>query len=858
MQIQSLTGKWQFRQANTSEWLPATVPGGVHTDLLDLGLIPDPFVGDNEKKVMWVAEEDWAYTYTFTPEAAILAEDQIFLVADGLDTLAKVTLNGTVLGNVNNQFRQWEWNVKEILTESENTLEIYFSGPAAAAVAAQKQRQMKGVDAAIEGAPHVRKAPCQFGWDWGPMLPSVGVWKDIRLEAFSVARIEGVHIRQAHKDQGVVVSCEVRVEGVGGEELGAEMKITAPNGDEYFETGEISDGEGSLKIQIVEPQLWWPNGYPSTSLKTGGEQNLYDVAVTLESGDEVLDSKNYKIGLRTIELKQEDDEFGKSFQFVVNGVPIFAKGANWIPADSFITRFSDERLEKLIADAAASHQNMLRVWGGGLYEEERFYDLCDQYGLLVWQDFTFACSIYPLDESEFLENVHIEAEQNMRRLRHRASLALWCGNNEIEQGWESWGWAPHPLEDMIPTMVAQYPEIRPLVEAAGPRNFSPDWETLKNGYDQFFHHLLPVWVAKIDPDTPYWPSSPSSNTPFRDVNSESHGDAHYWDVWHGRKPFSAYRGSYPRFMSEFGFQAFPTMETIEAYAAPEDRNLTSYIMEHHQRGNHGNGLIIAQMTDTFRMPKDFTAWIYLSLILQAEGIRYGVEHWRRNMHRVAGTLYWQLNDCWPVASWASIDYFGRWKALHYAAKRFFAPVLLSVEDKAPLMDVHVTSDLVAEWGGTLKWTLESISGEVVDSGSLDVSANPLADTLVLSFDFSDRINPQNERDLIFICEVWQGEKYISTAVGTFVPSKHLSLTKPNLSVTMRSKNKLIEFTLSPDSLTRFVELKLGGAPETVFSDNYFDIPAERSVTVTCPLPEGWTLAKAEEALKVYSLYDSFA
>jgi beta-mannosidase len=299
------------------------------------------------------------------------------------------------------------------------------------------------------------------------------------------------------------------------------------------------------------------------------------------------------------------------------------------------------------------------------------------------------------------------------------------------------------------------------------------------------------------------------------------------------------------------------METVEFYAAPEDRNLTSYIMEHHQRGNHGNGLIIAQMTDTFRMPKDFTAWIYLSLILQAEGIRYGVEHWRRSMHRVAGTLYWQLNDCWPVASWASIDYFGRWKALHYLARRFYAPVLLSIEDKPPQMDLHITSDLTESWDGTIQWRLETLSGEKVDSGTLDVEAHPLADTPIYRFDFSNKVNAENERNLVFVCELWQKDDHISTCVGTFVPNKHVSFANPDLKVTTAQNGDEFKFSVTAKSMARFVELKLSGA-DVVFSDNYFDVPAGRTVKVTCPIPDGWSLEKAQEELRVYSLYDSFA
>ena len=423
-------------------------------------------------------------------------------------------------------------------------------------------------------------------------------------------------------------------------------------------------------MPIAKPELWWPNGY--------GKQPLYEVEVILHrdgaSDSAPLDRRTYQVGLRTIELRQQEDEWGRSFVFVVNGVPVFAKGSNWIPADSFPTRITDDLLEELIRSAADTHQNMLRVWGGGFYEEERFYDLCDRYGILVWQEFIFSCSIYPLDDPEFLDNVHVEAVENVRRLRHRASLALWCGNNEMEWGWVDWGWDVPELQD------------------------------LKAAYDQFFHHTLPEWCVTEDPDHSYWPSSPSSDTPFEDPNGQRQGDAHYWDVWHGRKPFTAYRGQYPRFMSEFGFQALPPLATIRTYADEADWNMTSYIMEQHQKNASGNGLMVGQMLDTFRLPKDFESLVYLSLVLQAEGIRYGVEHWRRHMDRVAGTLYWQLNDCWPVASWSSLDYFGRWKALHYAARRFYAPVMLSIEDNPPEQALHVTSERAARAHPRSTWS----------------------------------------------------------------------------------------------------------------------------------------------------------
>jgi beta-mannosidase len=387
------------------------------------------------------------------------------------------------------------------------------------------------------------------------------------------------------------------------------------------------------------------------------------------------------------------------------------------------------------------------------------------------------------------------------------------------------------------------------------RDLLPDWEDLKHAYDLFFHHTLPDWISSLDPDTPYWPSSPSSNTPFHNVNGETIGDSHYWDVWHGRKPFTAYRTTYPRFMSEFGFQAFPTPKTIDYYTQPEDRNLTSYIMEHHQRGNHGNGLIIAQMTDTFRMPSDFSAWIYLSQILQAEGIRYGVEHWRRNMHRVSGTLYWQLNDCWPVASWASIDYFGRWKALHYAAQRFYAPVLISIEDAPPEMAVHISNDKPIPFNGEVRWSLESVDGKVLDSGSLPVTVLELSNSMVQIFNFGDTINKENEHKMVFVCELWQREEKISSSLGTFVPNKHISLNPPDIKTTLDDFDGNLLIRLRAKSLARFVELKFIDADVT-FSDNYFDIPAGRVVQITCPLPQGWTFQNAQDSLKIYSLIDS--
>jgi beta-mannosidase len=818
MQSISLRGSWTLRQAGEEQVFPAQVPGGVHTDLLAAGCIPDPFYGANELDVMWVAERDWQFSRAFTVPEALLKEERVTLVCDGLDTLGRVELNGKPVGSFDNMFRQYRWDVKPMLRQGENKIVFTFDSVVNHVTELERKRPLRGVSQAIPGGPHVRKAPCQFGWDWGPMLPPVGIWKDLRLEGYSAARIEDAHLRQRLQDGLGVFESLVTVERWSEVPLQVVLRVTAPDGQAWERQAPVEGQSGAAAVELERPALWWPNGY--------GEQPLYKVEVSLRSGSRTLDSRSYQAGFRTLELRQQPDAWGESFTFVVNGTPIFAKGADWIPADSFPTRISDEYLEGLIRGAAGAHMNMLRIWGGGLYEEERFYDLCDRYGILVWQDFIFACSIYP-DSPEFFANVQQEAIQNVRRLRHRASLALWCGNNEMEQGWVDWGWNT-PSD--------------------------PDSQRLKMAYDRMFHHLLPGVVAAEDPDRPYWPSSASSGIPFAEPNSQARGDCHYWDVWHGRKPFTAYRETYPRFMSEFGFQSLPPLETIRAYAAEKDWNMTSYIMEHHQRNFKGNGLMIAQMTDTFRMPKDFPMLVYLTMVLQAEGIRYGVEHWRRHKERVSGILYWQLNDCWPVASWSSIDYFGRWKALHYLARRFYAPVLLSIEDVDTTMNVWVTSDRTEAWQGTVEWKLVKLSGEVLETGQAGVALRSQESKQIFSRTFD--LPLEDRRGVVFACELKQGDAPVSRSLATFTANKHLELVDPQLEVSVRQEGERAVIDLASRSLARFVELTLPGK-DVLFSDNYFDVLPGAPVQVSCPIPEEWSVEEVRRSLEVNSLYHSF-
>ncbi len=817
------SGKWRLRALGEEDWFPARVPGEVHVALMEAGRIPDPFIADNELQVLWVAETDWEYEGVIEVTQTMLNEDRIVLHFDGLDTLAEVHLNGEFLGKTDNAFRDYEWDVKDLLVEGENQIHIIFRSPVNYIKALQEETPLPSPEQSIQGGPYLRKAPCQWGWDWGPMLPPIGIWKDARLEAYSVAKLGPIHLTQEHQFGGsVVVNARAEIENWTDHPLQLCLTLQDPNGKTFATSCKVVDGAALGSIEVMEPELWWPNGY--------GDQALYQAKIALRNEDEtLLDEKKFQLGLRTLELIQKPDEFGESFTFEVNGVPIFAKGANWIPADTFPTRITREMLDRLLRDAAMAHHNMIRVWGGGFYESEDFYDLCDEYGILVWQDFLFSCSIYPLGDQDFLENIRLEVVDNVRRLRHRASLALWCGNNEMDWGWEAWGWSQE------------------------------EWLPYRDAYKTFFYEMLPTWVSELDPNTAYWYSSPSSGTPFENANGNDRGDAHYWEVWHGAKPFTSYRDQYPRYMSEFGFQSLAPLKTIQYFTDESHWNLTDYIIEHHQRNFWASALFMGQMALYYRMPVDFPSLVYMTMVLQSEGIRYGVEHWRRNRHRVSGTLYWQLNDCWPVASWSSIDYFGRWKALHYASRRFYSPLLLSIEDNEQTanMKVHLTSDLMEPWTGEVHWRLMRLDGEVLEAGEMEATIDPLSSSMLLEKDFSFLTLPE-KRETVFVAELVQDDVVLATQVATFVRNKHLQLIDPQLKAyLLEGDGKTATIELVCNSLARYVELSLDDA-DVIFSDNYFDVIPGETVRITCPLPEGWTVDDFGKSLTVFSLYDSFA
>ena len=701
----NLNGAWKMRSTDTDEWIGVTVPGSVFNDLLQNKKIEDPFYRDNEKYAYEIASKDYQYSRKVKVEQDFLEQERIFLLCEGLDTLAEITINDHVIARTNNMHRTYEIDVKNILHLGENTITITLLSPVHYIKKLDEERPLWGVVDAIKGYPHIRKAHYMFGWDWGPKIPDSGIWRDISFVSYNEARLEDIYFTQVHHENLVELKTRIRLEKWLKGEVDVKVELTCPKGKTQMLSMTTDQLEENIIFDIEEPELWWPNGY--------GKQPLYGLSVTVQSNGQALDVQTFEIGLRTIKVRQEPDQWGKTFEFEVNGLSIFSMGANYIPEDNLISRGSREKTERLIQDCIEANFNMIRVWGGGYYPNKDFYELCDRYGLIVWQDFMFACGVYELT-NEFTENIKKEIADNIKRLRHHASLALWCGNNEMEEAWVHWDF--------------------------------PKTAKLRTDYLKQFEIIFPEIVKELDPETFYWVSSPSSGGGFDKPNSENEGDVHYWDVWHGLKPFTEYRKFHFRFCSEFGFQSFPSIKTIDSFTLPEDRNIFSNVMENHQKNGEANGKILNYLSQTFLYPKDFKSLLYTSQILQAEAIKYGVEHWRRNRGRCMGSIYWQLNDCWPVASWSSIDNFGRWKALHYFAKKFYAPVLLSLCEEGTNVEIHLTNDKAVDVTCQVDWKLRTNSTEVIKEGTVQSTVEKLSAKKLESLSFNE-LTDEKKRDV---------------------------------------------------------------------------------------------------------------
>jgi beta-mannosidase len=676
---------------------------------------------------------------------------------------------------------------------------------------------------------YARKAPYHFGWDWGPRLVTCGVWKPVRLEGWDDARLVDVALRQKELGRDkAVLTADVEVMGsrptaavVGSQPAaaGATIEVAVQGGGAPV-TVRVPLKEGvqahTVTFEIQQPKLWWPNGY--------GDQALYRVTTRLLVGGMVVDERASRIGLRTLELRRQKDDFGKSFEFVVNGVPVFAKGANWIPADSFLPRVTRERTLDLLGSAKAAHMNMLRVWGGGIYESDDFYDLADELGLLVWQDFHFSCSLYPAD-AKFLANVEAEAEDAIRRLRNHPSIALWNGNNEVEAAWFQWGW----------------------------KERYPAW--LWNDYKAIFHDLLPRAVARLDPTRAYWPSSPSANLEALPGDC-CNGDMHYWGVWHGKEPFTAFERQRTRFMSEYGFQSFPELKTVRSFARWDDLSLESPVMLSHQKSGPGNQLIREYLLREYKEPKDFTAFLYVSQVLQAEGIKVAAEALRRARPRTMGSLYWQLDDCWPVASWSSIDYFGRWKALQYYARRFYAPVIVSTAEQDGQVAVSVVSDRTTPLNAQLALRLMDFSGSVLWEDRKAVQAAPLSSQAVYSI-AGDKLLEGRDRNAAFLqVQLLADGKVLAQNARFFAPAKELALGRPKIAVEAAAADGGFRVHLTTDTLARNVRLTFDPA-EGFFEDNYFDLVPGQPIEVVYRPRSPLALEAFRKGLEVISIVDAF-
>jgi beta-mannosidase len=794
--------------SGTGEYLSAKVPGSVYADLLANGKMDDPFWRDNEDAAFVLMENDYEYVSTFTVSDAMLRHDRLLLRCNGLDTLADVYLNDKHVGKAVNMHRIWEFDVKRLLRKDANSLKIVFHSPNKFVREAYKKAPTDGSSDCLDGFPQLRKAHCMFGWDWGPRLPDAGIWRDIELVGIEAARIGSVYITQKHRGgtekARVDLDFDVEIETDLENEVSDykyEVVITAPDGT----VTRYSDSPEGIVIE--KPELWWPHGY--------GKQPLYAVKVVLSADGKEIDAWERRIGLRTLTVHRGKDKWGEPFAFAVNGVQIFAMGADYIPEDNLLARVTPQRTRTLLEQCAAANFNMIRVWGGGYYPDDFFFDACDELGLVVWQDFMFACAVYNLSD-DFEANVTAEFIDNIKRIRHHASLGLWCGNNEIEGfiaggRWGSFG--------------------------------------QKADYIKLFEYIIPKILKEYDPATFYWPSSPSSGGSFDEPQDPNRGDVHYWDVWHGNKPFSDYRNYFFRFVSEFGFQSFPCLKTVETFTLPEDRNIFSYIMERHQRNNAANGKIMTYLYQTYLYPNDFDSLLYASQLLQAEAIRYGVEHFRRNRGRCMGAIYWQLNDCWPVASWASIDYFGRWKALHYFAKRFFSPLLISCEETGILAsDANVNAQPQKKAAIEKSFRL-SVANETLDERKVtavweirDKTARVLrkaSDTVIVPALSSVWLGKIDVPDIALYDEyvsyhLYEGESLISEGTVIFSLPKHFHFIDPNLSYRVEDSAIVVNAT----SYARSVEIQ-NVDQDMVLSDNYFDMNGgEKRVKIISGRPEG--------------------
>ena len=797
-----LKSDWKFRKAGDTAWLPASVPGCVHTDLLDNKIIPDPFYQKNELEVKWIETTDWEYSTSFEVSNERSSFSHIDLQFEGLDTYADVYVNDSMVLTADNMFISWNIPVKNILKKGRNSLRVYFHS--AVNVGMDKLRKVPyTLMAANEIAPEnertnvfTRKAPFHYGWDWGPRLVTCGVWRPVRIYAWNNVKMNDLYVKplkitdeiasykaviELIADNSAKINFEVWIDSV---KLESKNIITVQAGNSGYE----------IDFSIEKPELWWTNGL--------GGQKLYHVDICMKQGNKLLQTISERIGVRTLELVQEKDAIGNSFFFRLNGVPVFMKGANYIPSDIFLTRNTLANYKRVVNDAVLANMNMLRVWGGAVYEDDEFYDLLDENGILAWNDFMFACNLQP-DDSLHLENIRKEAEYNVKRLRNHPSVALWCGNNENLSAWHSWGWKN--------------------------KYSQKDATSLWNVYERIFYQILPQAVREFHPEVSYWPSSPQ--TWDNKVADRLSGDEHDWTVWFGNVPFSSYSEKIPRFVSEYGLQSFPELKTIRAFATEKDMSYRSAVMEHRQRsimswiapGFNGNEMIRTYIARYYKVPGNFESFIYVSQLTQADGIKYAIETHRRNMPHCMGSLYWQINDCWPTMSWASVDYFGRWKALHYAVKNAFQPVYPIIYRESTDIKVTVANDRLTSEKMTLVAKLYDFEGKILWEKQIDTMIVANSSLVYLKVPEKELLSKTSASKSIFEVSVQSGDQVLAINQFYFTDGKNLQLENPEITKSIaKSGDQEYELTLTTKKLAKNVSLITTNS-EGFFSDNFFDM-----------------------------------
>jgi beta-mannosidase len=829
-QIVPLNSSWEFRQlpgataTENSVWRPAQVPGSVHLDLLHNNLIPDPYFRDNEAKLQWIEDADWEYRTTLQAPPDLLARKNIDLVFEGLDAYAEVYLNDKLVLTADNMFREWRVPVKSLLKPGANQLRIVFPSPIKAAAKIAATDKWREQTRTAEKT-YLRKAAFEYGWDWGPRFVTSGIWRPARLEAWDAARISNLHIAQLDVT-AKVAHLAAQVEVTAAEDATAKVTLDFTHAGKKVELSrsvELHPGLNhvDLPLEIASPQLWFPAGY--------GAQPLYQFNAQLQIGNRAEDQAAARTGLRSILLRRDLDQWGRSFEFIVNGIPVFAKGADVIPFDSFPTRVTSEQYRRILQSARDANMNMIRHWGGGYYETQEFYDLCDELGIMIWQDFMFGNDWQP-GTYAFKQHVELEAEFQVRRLRDHPSIIIWCGNNETEEAMH-WGG-------------------RELLPAAIRYQMWQDYLTVFSG-------ILARTVNRLAPETPYWPSSPSADYEETSPSFQS-GDFHDWSVWHGRVPFSEYEQHFPRFMTEYGFQSFPEMRTVEAFTQPEDRaSIFTPVMLAHQKNTEGNSIIHDYMLKYYSEPRDFPSFLYASQVLQAEGIKVGAEHLRRIRPRSMGSIFWQLNDCWPVASWSSIDYFGRWKALQYYARRFYSPLLVSPHVEDGNFNVYVISDKTAPTAARLRLRLFTLAGKSLSDSTQEIQVPELSSKIYIQRPLAEFVNANgaDAANIFAVADLLVAGKSVSSNVLYFVPAKLITLPQPQISVDLAKSGDAYRLRLSSPVLARSVYISFGTLDASP-SDNYFDLIPGQSVEIT--ITSAAPLDQLRAQLKLVTLADAFA